>query len=253
MDEIEDVVYASSVASFEDVGHHHLTAHPASENKFVDPAKNAQKVEVPEIPKKEEEEDARILYTTVMVSEHGKVTNTRQGKPPSPSKPTIITPSSSLFPSGPVIEIMTTLAIPSRHDKPEAIMNAHRLSYRPYRTPDNLLSAPSPGADTVYDGQLSQQGVWICEEEMAVHSTYLRAALSAIIQYYPGFETIQRGGVLKIAAPYQMLVHHQEELESYKFSQPGGRRGEFAAATAEHIEILLNFLEEHYGTGIPTE
>src|SRR4051812_7992665 len=72
--------------------------------------------------------------------------------------------------------------------------------------------------------------------EMIIHSKFLRAALTAVIGYYPGFERM--GERQAIEAPYQVLVHNREALEHFKLNQPSCHDAEYAATTAKHIDVL---------------
>lgn len=86
---------------------------------------------------------------------------------------------------------------------------------------------------------------------MKIHSSRLRAALSAVLGYYPGFDIIQ--GHCVIEAPYRILVHRWKALEQYKLNQPACHDAEYAAATARDIDVLLSFLEETYSEKLSLE
>ncbi|KAK0729243.1 hypothetical protein B0T21DRAFT_445170 [Apiosordaria backusii] len=84
MDEIEDIAYASSVASYEDVGHALTVSRPKGIS--TDPIKDIQGVE-------HAGEDTPIRYTTITINEHGTVTSSSfpyptlpYPNPPSPSR-----------------------------------------------------------------------------------------------------------------------------------------------------------------------
>ncbi|RYC56990.1 hypothetical protein CHU98_g9218, partial [Xylaria longipes] len=86
---------------------------------------------------------------------------------------------------------------------------------------------------------------------MVIHSRHLINALAAVVGYYPGISFT--GNVVKIEAPYSVLVHHREALAQYKSSQLGTHDGEYAATTSKHIDVLLGFLEQTCGQLIRDE
>jgi hypothetical protein len=86
---------------------------------------------------------------------------------------------------------------------------------------------------------------------MVIRSSHLRAALQAVIGYYPGFEIIQDD--CEIEAPFRVLVHHWKALERYKLDQPACHDAEYAATTSRHIDVLLAFLEDMYSQKLALE
>jgi len=87
--------------------------------------------------------------------------------------------------------------------------------------------------------------------EMIIHSPYLRAALSAVVGYYSTFSSA--GEEIIVEAPYQVLVHHWDALESYKNNQPKWHDQEYAAVTSKHIDVLLSFLRQTYAEKMEAE
>ncbi|KAI5921080.1 P-loop containing nucleoside triphosphate hydrolase protein [Camillea tinctor] len=86
---------------------------------------------------------------------------------------------------------------------------------------------------------------------MVINSPHLINALKAVVGYYPGISLL--GDNVKIMAPYQVLFHHRTALELYKNSQPETHDTEYEITTANHIDILLNFLEKNMGEEIREE
>lgn len=86
---------------------------------------------------------------------------------------------------------------------------------------------------------------------MVIKSIHLINALKAIVGYYPGISFL--GESVKINAPYQVLVHHRDELARYQSSQPATHDAEYASTTARHIDVLLNFLKKTLGDQIHEE
>ena len=89
------------------------------------------------------------------------------------------------------------------------------------------------------------------EPVMSIWSEHLKNALMAVVAYYPHFQ--MSGRSLTIPSPYQILYHHREELAHYRDHQPEAHTAEYAATTAEHIDILLRFLETSNGTAVGKE
>ncbi|KAH7320048.1 P-loop containing nucleoside triphosphate hydrolase protein [Stachybotrys elegans] len=78
---------------------------------------------------------------------------------------------------------------------------------------------------------------------MKLRSPYLSNALKAVVSYYP-FCSLD-GKTLTFDAPYTVLYHHREALLHYRDNQPSCHDEEYAATTARHIDILLQFLKDN--------
>lgn len=87
--------------------------------------------------------------------------------------------------------------------------------------------------------------------EMIIHSPHLCAALSAVVGYYNSFTAAAEG--ITVEAPYEVLFHHREELRAYKDAQPAAHDAAYAATTAEHVEVLLGFLEGEFAERLEGE
>ncbi|KAI1077613.1 P-loop containing nucleoside triphosphate hydrolase protein [Whalleya microplaca] len=86
---------------------------------------------------------------------------------------------------------------------------------------------------------------------MVINSVHLINALNAVVEYYP--QTSFLGDSVKVKAPYNVLVHHRNALDRYKFNQPETHDEEYAFTTAKHIDVLLAFLEKTLGDRIREE
>lgn len=86
---------------------------------------------------------------------------------------------------------------------------------------------------------------------MIIHSEYLINALRAIVSYNPDLNLL--GDTVKINAPYRAVVHYREALARYKSHQPASHSSDFVRVTAEHIDVLLNFIEQTLGDSIRKE
>ncbi|KAF2969434.1 hypothetical protein GQX73_g4108 [Xylaria multiplex] len=86
---------------------------------------------------------------------------------------------------------------------------------------------------------------------MNIHSQHLIHALQAVISYYPRVNV--QDSPVSIPAPYRLLYLHRVELARYRDNQPSAHSPEYAAITAHHIDVLLNFLAENMGETLAKE
>jgi hypothetical protein len=86
---------------------------------------------------------------------------------------------------------------------------------------------------------------------MNIHSDFLIQALRATISYYPRVSL--QGCPIAIPAPYRVLYLHRAELAHYRDNQSKSHSPEYAATTARHIDVLLNFLAENLGKTLTNE
>lgn len=68
---------------------------------------------------------------------------------------------------------------------------------------------------------------------------------------YPGVDFL--GQTVSFEAPYRALFHHKDALSRYRISQPSCHDDKYAASTARHIEVLLEFLDKTYGDRVREE
>ncbi|GAB1311050.1 AAA+ ATPase domain-containing protein [Madurella fahalii] len=173
----------------------------------------------------EGDEVPEVLYTVNYYNNAGRLLGTRQSDKPSDHLAVNADDEGTGEDKKPVIEILTSVVV---SPPAPAYYDPHRRRPRP---PRDLPRPPT----TV----------------MKIRSSRLRAALSAVIGYYPGFDVIQ--AFYAIEAPYCVLVHRWKALEQYKLNQPACHDAEYAAATARDIDVLLSFLEEKYSEKISLE
>lgn len=76
-------------------------------------------------------------------------------------------------------------------------------------------------------------------------------AFRAVIGSYPGIDLL--GETILFEAPYYALAHHRDALSRYRIAQPPSHNDEYAATTAKHIGVLLDFLDKSYGDRIREE
>ncbi|KAK2023511.1 ATPase [Colletotrichum zoysiae] len=86
---------------------------------------------------------------------------------------------------------------------------------------------------------------------MTIHSEYLINALRAVVAYYPNVNLL--ADKVTVEAPYRVIVHHREALKRYRYHQPGNHSSEYARLTAEHVDVLLEFIERTVGESIRKE
>ncbi|TQN65921.1 ATPase family AAA domain-containing protein 3B [Colletotrichum shisoi] len=81
--------------------------------------------------------------------------------------------------------------------------------------------------------------------QMIIHSEYLINALKAVVAYYPNVNLL--GNNVVIDAPYRVIVHHLDALKRYRYHQPASHSSDYARMTVEHVDVLLNFIEQTVG------
>ncbi|KAK1980846.1 ATPase, partial [Colletotrichum cereale] len=91
----------------------------------------------------------------------------------------------------------------------------------------------------------------VIRTQMIIHSQYLINALRAVVAYYPNVSFLE--DKVTIEAPYRVIVHHREALKGYRYHQPGKHSSEYARLTAEHVDVLLDFIEQTVGESIHKE
>lgn len=151
----------------------------------------------------------------------------------------------------PVIEILTQVYTCSANTPPRP------RRYPPNQMEDRPITAAFEGIDYRYDGYASDEedpvssGQRVVKPVMLIYSKHLINALKVAIKYYPFFNI--NAEKTCISSPYRVLYHHREELAAYRDNQPTAHSAEYAATTAKHIDILLEFLEKNLGTNLRRE
>ena len=82
-------------------------------------------------------------------------------------------------------------------------------------------------------------------KRMTIRSKKLLNALRDVITYYPGGSFI--GDEVNVYEPYRVLCHHIEDLKAYKDRHPEWHDEAYRQECNDHIDILLGFLDDHYG------
>ena len=132
----------------------------------------------------------------------------------------------------PVLEIITRVAANPKD------MQDYRTNKNRYDDNDSDYSSEYESDDDTTDSNKIES------TEMVIHSKYLKAALSAVVGYYPGAEFI--GDRVAVPAPYRVLIHHRDALNQYKTSQPSCHDQNVKEMTMKHIDTLLGFLDQTY-------
>ncbi|KAF3764453.1 P-loop containing nucleoside triphosphate hydrolase protein [Cryphonectria parasitica EP155] len=86
---------------------------------------------------------------------------------------------------------------------------------------------------------------------MVVKSKHLIAAFNAVVGSYLGTNFF--GDTVTIRAPYCPLIRYRSALSRYRSAQPACHDDEYAATTAKHIDVLLEYLDKAYGNQIREE
>lgn len=94
------------------------------------------------------------------------------------------------------------------------------------------------------------------QKKLHIHSVPIMQALRSVVQYYPSQDL--SSDIIKVSAPYAVLVHHYEELMQYR------ERCKAAANSSddlcvreesayEHIGVLKSFLDENIMPAVEAE
>ncbi|TDZ30453.1 ATPase family AAA domain-containing protein 3B [Colletotrichum spinosum] len=146
----------------------------------------------------------------------------------------------------PIIEIVTKV---SRQFKQGHLVPPPRPPRQYYNRFDDVYESSSSDSDE--DEAYLQRPCKIENTQMIIHSPYLLNALRATVEYYPQINLL--GNSLIVDAPYRVIVHHRDLLARYKFHQPPTHSSEYARVTAEHIDVLLGFIEQAVGDSVRQE
>ncbi|KAF4818816.1 ATPase family AAA domain-containing protein 3B [Colletotrichum siamense] len=191
-----------------------------------------------------------VLYVLQHVSLGGKVVESRESDVPFKEIPDYGArdgESTAKRDVEPVLEIVTKISAYTGGSR-----TVHYRRMPPPRPPpvfdddDDYVSYDSDSSDDDVPGKLTVE-----RTRMIIHSPHLINALRATVAYYPNINLL--GDTVKIDAPYRAVVHHRDALTKYKFHQPSHHSSEYARTTAEHIDVLLNFVEQTAGESIRKE
>ncbi|KAF6815979.1 ATPase [Colletotrichum sojae] len=141
----------------------------------------------------------------------------------------------------PVLEIVTKVTSQKLRNK--------RSPRHPHRGTIYLEEDYDSSSDS--ETEAARKSARVIETHMVIHSEHLVNALRATVAYYP-YVNLHEDSVT-IEAPYHVIVHHRDALAKYKFHQPASHSSEYARVTAEHIDVLLNFIEQAVGESIRKE
>nr|XP_036587375.1 ATPase [Colletotrichum truncatum]KAF6798317.1 ATPase [Colletotrichum truncatum] len=192
-----------------------------------------------------------ILYVLQYIGVTGKSIDTRESDTPFEEIPEYGTrngESTAKKVTEPVLEVVTKVwshfkARPRRRPPPR--------SKRHYDSEEDEFSPYSPYSSDIEINDNPSRPAGTERTHMIIHSSHLINALRATVAYYPNVNLF--GDIVKIDAPYHVIVHHRDALARYKSHQPACHSSEYARVTAEHIDILLNFIEKSVGESIRKE
>ncbi|GKT41751.1 ATPase family AAA domain-containing protein 3B [Colletotrichum spaethianum] len=218
-----------SIASFEEVG-------------FRRVSKDSQALVVKQVSGNKPTAD--ILYVLQYLGIGGKVLDTRESVTPFEEIPDYGKDGDNTSKHGikSILEIVTKVST--------------RINIR--RAPRNGRNNCYNDGDDYYDSASSEseddsamKPARVERTQMIIHSEYLINALRAVVAYYPNVNLL--GDKVTIEAPYRVIVHHREALKRYRYHQPGNHSSEYSRMTVEHIDVLLEFIEQTVGDSIRKE
>ncbi|KAK1837192.1 hypothetical protein QBC39DRAFT_395224 [Podospora conica] len=193
-----------------------------------------------------------ILYAVQYYNSVGKMMSSRTS--PTPIDVDEAFSSSTTTKKKPILEIRTSVTAPSSKDRTRYQNDIYPPPRRPRPYSDSEAdSASDASLDLVCVPPAPSRGGALhpSPAEMIIHSPHLCAALSAVVGYYSGFTAAAEGIVVE--EPYQVLFHHRDELRAYKDAQPSVHDAAWAAATVEHVDVLLGFLEGEFAEKLEGE
>ncbi|KAF9871018.1 ATPase [Colletotrichum karsti] len=91
-------------------------------------------------------------------------------------------------------------------------------------------------------------------QSLRIHSLALINALQSVVKYYPDQDL--SGEYISIRKPYPILVHHYDELQQFRLDCLSKLESDLCARekdAAEHLRILLQFLDDHVMAGVREE
>ena len=139
-----------------------------------------------------------------------------------------------------------------RSRKSKQTKSSRKSSEKGKETTDNQKGTPDKKEE---DADIEDFPDSRAEKYMTIHSKKLLNALRAVVTYYPGSSGI---GLLlldepKVYEPYWILCHHMKDLRRYKDSQPPWHDEEYRKECNQHLDLLLDFLDHHYGKALQDE
>lgn len=87
--------------------------------------------------------------------------------------------------------------------------------------------------------------------EVKINSPLLINALRAVVSYSPGLSLFEEP--LTIQEPYQLLIHHRKDLETYKDKHPTNHTPEYREECNQHIDVILEFLRQRFRDSLEKE
>ena len=175
---------------------------------------------------------APISYLVKYKNAKGEVTEIRK-----PTKPFKLEPAIADFP---VLEILTTVTPIDSDEIKKEVLDALRGPMTA-----TLGELPANEAD------VHPEEFKISETTLRIRSQKLLNALRSVVTYYP--KHILIGDTVSFEEPFQLLMHHRAELEAYKSMNVENHDEEYKKSSNEHIDILLQFLKDHFGNSLVEE
>jgi len=139
--------------------------------------------------------------------------------------------------------------LPQSYQSPTVLEVVTHVVDQSYSTRDSRghWSRRHPSRSTTNDLRLSR----ILRREIIIRSRYLKDILHEIIEYYPDHADLQSPSRVVIAEPFQVLMHHYQEIESWlsAHQEPTTEtHTDSLVRTTQlaHMRVLKRFLQEQY-------
>ena len=87
--------------------------------------------------------------------------------------------------------------------------------------------------------------------QVKIYSLPLINTLRDVVQYWPNMSLLTHP--VCITEPYAVLVHHMDALEKYKNNHPACHSSEYTKLCNDHIDVLLDFLDQTWGDTLRLE
>ncbi|MCJ1306786.1 hypothetical protein MMC25_000429 [Agyrium rufum] len=174
----------------------------------------------------------QILYRREYKNKNGEIVASFQEDDPAKLLPKIDLST--------VIEVLVTVSAPT--DKKASDVK-----------PTTATPSDASGTSTASTAQVPEgfERSFTQETQLIIRSEKLLNSLRAVVTYSPGKTLLGRD--ISFPEPYQLLVHHQEDLEQYKSQHPPYHSPEYQRECNEHIDVLLKYLKETTAKGVEAE
>lgn len=137
----------------------------------------------------------------------------------------------------------------------EIITNADGFDKRQRRTNfDSDENPKPPPAEKIKLPPIKFEDLKVTKVEqirMEIHSPVLLGAIRQVVDYYPNQNL--SGDIVIVHEPYWVIIHHEKELRKLlkEISSPSEEHSPADVETAEHLKILLEFVQPQIDRIVP--